>query len=241
MHPDDATWLSLLDGELSPSPRAGLERHVARCLACRRRVGELEQARDEVDARLELLDSRPPLRTAEAIRRRARPRGPRRLLAASILLAFATAAGATIQSGLLPRLAGRSAGSEHATTGSSQGPHGAQATSPTGIALRPNGAFEIRFGGHQKEGTIRIVLADRPTVSIVASAAVPYAVERGRVTVTNQDASASYTITLPRALSRVTVRIGDETVFTSQGGSIVAASAADSAGAYVIPLARAPR
>lgn len=241
MHPDDATWRALLDGELAPSPaRAELERHLAGCAICRRSAGALRSSRDEVTARLDLLASRPPLRSAEAIRQRARPRRLRRLLAAaSILLALATAAGATIHSGVLHRLLGGSAGAERAATPPSQVVPSAQAASPTGIALSPHGALEVRFDGRQKEGTIRIVVADRPTVSIVASASVPYTVERARVTVSNRDASASYTITLPRTLSRVIVSVGQETVFSRKGGSIVTASTADTRGEYVIPLARA--
>lgn len=239
MHPDDGTWRALLDGELAPSARAELERHLAGCAACRRSADQLRSARGEVTARIDLLESRPPLRSAEAIRRRARPRRLRPLLAASILLALATAAEATIHFGVLHRLVGGSAGEERTVTRPSQGAAGAQADSPTGIALSPRGALEVVFDGLQKEGSIRIIVSDRPTVSIVASSSVPYTVERNRVTVSNGDASASYTITLPRTLSRVTVRVGKETVFSQEGGSVVTASTADTAGGYVIPLARA--
>lgn len=240
MHPDDARWQALLDGEQSPSARAELERHLAGCAACRRSLAELQYAKDELTARLELVKSQPPPLSAQAIRRRARPRRLQRLLAAaSILLAFATAAGATIHSGVLHRMLGGAAGAERITTRSTQRVPGAQ-TPGSGITLAPRGALEVRFDGRQKEGTIRIVVGDRPGVSIVASAIVPYTVERGRVTVSNQGASASYTIMLSRTLSRVTVVVGDETVFRRQGGSIVTAATADSAGGYVIPLATGP-
>ncbi len=237
MHPDAGTWQALLDGELSPSVRAELEGHLAGCAACRESFGKLQFARDKMTARLGLLESRPPHRRAEVIRGRARTVGRPRLLAAGILLAFATAAGATIQSGVLHRLVGDGAGAKP-TTQRSQAATGAQAERPSGIVLYPSSGLEVQFERPQREGVIRIVFADQPAVSIVASSSVPYSVERGRVAISNQRASASYRIMLPRTLSPVSVRVDRETVFSKRGATVETVTTAGPAGEYVIPLTR---
>jgi anti-sigma factor RsiW len=236
VHPDAGSWQALLDGELSPLVYDQLERHLAECPACRRRFGELQFAKDDLTTRLDLLDSRPPRRSAEGIRQRARTRQPRRLLAAGILLAFATVAGATIHSGVVPRWLG-GAVSVQLPAQRSRPSSSSQAETPSGIVVHPRSGLDVQFQRAQREGVIRIVLADQPTVSIVASSTVPYVVEQGRVAISNQGATANYTITLPRTLSPVLVRVESDTVFHKRGGLLIRPSTSGTAGEYVLPLA----
>jgi hypothetical protein len=242
MHPTEAVWREMLDGEANALVCRELDHHLGECAACEACVDALVEDASRAAASLQLLEARVPVRSAAAIISRAKGRSTRRwaLLAASIALAIVTVAGATIRSGVWQRLVGQSR--QHAAVvtrpvTADSAVHN-DASSANRIAFTPGDRVEISFDERQAAGDLLILVGADSTVTIVASNTVRYALRSGGVRVSNGGSSASYQITIPDRLPEASIRVGDRVVFYKHDASVSTKAVTDSGGRYRIPFTR---
>jgi Putative zinc-finger len=102
-HLGEGTLQEMLDGELPPGARAGVEAHLASCPACAGQLAELRGLTERTSALLGLVEAAPPVLAAQAAFARQRRSGgalyhARRALprAAVLVLAVAGAAAAAV-------------------------------------------------------------------------------------------------------------------------------------------------
>jgi hypothetical protein len=105
-HLGEGTLQEMLDGELPPGARAGVEAHLASCPACAGQLAELRGLTERASALLGLVEAAPPVLAAQAAFARQRRSGgalvqARRALprAAVLVLAVAGAAAAAVVPG----------------------------------------------------------------------------------------------------------------------------------------------
>lgn len=242
-HPSDGDLLALLDGELPGEPgerRADALRHARECSACNDRLTELEHASETTDELLDLLVQPEPALQLSSVLQRARreQRWRAALIAASVTLVVAATAGATVGRPFVRAVAVRIWAAVHPSRGATpptapeRGGGGAQA----GVAVIPGAVAEIVFDATQSSGVLRVSLVDTAELAIRSSAPVTYRVYQGRVIVHNQGSGASYDVIIPRAAPHVRIAIGGRVILEKTGLQVVTASAADSAGQYVITI-----
>jgi hypothetical protein len=91
-----------------------------------------------------------------------------------------------------------------------------------GVAMTPDVAIEIVFEATQPSGSIEMQLIQTDIARIeVRGNPIGFAVGDRSIQVENQNATASYRITLPDNLSQTVIRVGTRTVFAKQGSRVV--------------------
>ncbi|MEO8089537.1 MAG: hypothetical protein ABI703_04500 [Gemmatimonadales bacterium] len=239
MHPTEGAWREVLDREVEPAHLSDFDSHLSRCAECQATVATLRDQRENVAGLLEQLGGPAPSRyAAEALRRAARRSSHRRMLtAATIALCLATAAGATVRSGLLDRVSEFLHPDPSPTsTIAPAAQAGSGAPTSSGLAFEAPGRLEVVFQEWQGEGEIVIVLSPERKFSISASAPSDYSVRHGRVTVANQGGHASYRITLPLSLTDASIRVADREVFSRRDTAIRTQARAAGGSIYHLPL-----
>lgn len=239
MHPIEGVWREVLDREAHPALLAELEAHLRDCEECQATVATLRRQRDDVAGLLEQLGGPVPARSASEILHRVSRRSSRRrmLVAATIALCLATAAGATVRAGLLGRVNDFLHTRRSPTSTIAPAPQSdAGVPTSSGVEFDPPGRLEVVFDEWQGRGEIVIVLSPGPKFSISASSPQGYSVRRGKVTVANRGGTASYRITLPLSLTDASIRVADREVFSRRGTTIHTQARAEGAGSYVLPF-----
>ncbi|HEV8177088.1 MAG TPA: hypothetical protein VGP44_05310 [Gemmatimonadales bacterium] len=239
MHPTEGAWREVLDREVEPPLMSDFDSHLRHCAECRRTVATLRDQRESVAGLLEQLGGPAPARSASETLQRAARRGSHRrmLAAATIALCLATAAGATVRSGLLDRVSEFLHPDPSPTSTiapAAQASSGAPTSS--GVAFTPPSRLEVAFEEWQGEGEIVIVLSPEQKFSISASAPSDYSVRHGKVTVANREGRASYRITLPFSLTDASIRVADREVFSRRGTTIRTQARAEGGSSYHLPL-----
>jgi hypothetical protein len=229
MHLHDGELQGLLDRELGGSEEESLRAHVAVCEQCVARMKAMKSAFRETGQLLTALDASPPAMSADQLieiaQRRHIParRTPRGIAwAASVAgLVIATVVAAaipgspvrTIVQNLLEEL-----GPESFEPIAPAKPWDAQA----GVAMTPDGAIEIVFEAAQSSGSIEVQLVETDIARIeVRGDSIGFAVGDRSIQVENQNATASYRITLPDNLSQTVIRVGMRTIFAKQGSRVL--------------------
>lgn len=239
MHPIEGVWREFLDREADPALRVELEAHLRDCKECQATVATLRRQRDDVAGLLQQLGGPAPARSATEVLHGVSQRSSRRrmLIAATVTLCLATAAGATVRAGLLGRV-NDFLHTRHSPTSTIAPAAQADAGVPTssGVELVPPGRLEVVFDEWQGRGEIVIVMSAEPKFSISASAPQGYSVRRGKVTVANRGGTASYRITLPLSLMDASIRVAEREVFSKKGTTIHTQARAEGAGSYVLPF-----
>ena len=197
MHLSDQQ-LELIRGSEMAEPEARSARaHIAGCADCARRLRALNREESEMENLLRLLDHEPPRIDVDAVIRRARgrPRPVRGLLAAGIAI-LVVAAGAAAMPGSPVRQWMSHLGSDRQASVSQQSEPGheggAYAIAP-GVALTPDGAFDLVFEARQAGGSIRITLGSDAELAVrPIGGSVGYSVRPEGVWVQNAGSRASY-------------------------------------------------
>jgi hypothetical protein len=242
MHPTEADWQALVDGEATPAVAVTLHRHGRDCPGCRERYAVLTRARDERVVLFAALDVPVPRPDIEQVIRRAQ-REQRSLwrppAVAAALLLCAAGAMAALVSPAGRRLVTRTwqwLAAANPLSRSAQ----ARSGSPTswGIAFAADGRIDIAFEAPQATGELRVRLSDSTGKAlVVATAPVRYTVRSTHLTIGNAGSTASYDITIPRAGSQATLRVGGVTVLTKDHSRIAVANGGRRVGeAYVLPF-----
>ena len=239
MHPTEGAWREVLDNEVEPALVSDFDSHLSQCAQCQTTVATLRDQRSAVAVLLEQLGSPAPARSAsEALQRAARRGSHRRMLAAAtIALCLATAAGATVRSGLLDRISEflhPDPSPPSTIAPAAQASSGAPTSS--GVAFEAPARLEVVFQESQAEGEIVIVLSPEPQFSISASAPSDYSVRRQKVTVANRGGQASYRIILPTSIRDASIRVADREVFSRHDTTIRTRAKAEGSGSYRLPL-----
>lgn len=191
-HPGEGTLQEMLDGELPPGARAGVEAHLASCPACAGELAELRGLTERTSALLGLVEAVPPVLAAQARFARHRRGGgalaeARRALprAAVLVLAVAGAAAAAAIPGSPARewvrglgVAERPAQPAPVQPAPPAPPAAPAETAPKAVSILPS------------EGRVRIaVSASSPELRVRARLAP---VERAEVTATGAAATARF-------------------------------------------------
>jgi anti-sigma factor RsiW len=238
MHPTEATWRALLDGETEALLVTELEDHLDGCEICQETIDAL--GRDRTTARMLLcvLDETAAPPSIDRILRRTRRRSPRHwgLVAAMILLGLVTVAGATMGAGIFQPVIEMIRRSHSSTDPKEKRVAQVEGSASNGIALESSEDADVVFLTAQGSGTLTILQSGRSNVEITATAPVPYTVRTGRVTVGNGGGKASYQVTLPRGILRADVWVAGKVVFSKRGALIRTAVKPDSTGKYVLPF-----
>lgn len=229
MHLHDGELQALLDGELAGNETASLRAHIAECEQCSAKMETMKFAFREAGQLLTALDESPPAISADQLieiaegRDISARRAPRGIAwAASIAgLIVATVVAAaipgspvqTIVQNLLEQL-----GTESPEPMAPAESWDAQA----GVAMAPDSAIEIVFEATQPSGSIEIQLIQTDVARVeVRGDPIGFAVGDQSIQVENQNAIASYRITLPENLSQTVIRVATRTVFLKQGSRIL--------------------
>lgn len=239
MHLNDEQIQRLLDGELDTNSEGVVRRHLAACRDCARGV---EEARREQDVIFDLLASTdqpaPPVDAETLIGRRVTPPAVWVRRVAGFVIAVALAGVAYALPGSpVPVLLGRVA---EWFTGGGQPTQERQATQPvtSGIAVRPNERFAIRFVSAQAVGVAKVSLTNGPDVVVrVTGGTVTFTTESDRLDVDNRGSDADYEIELPRDAPSVEIFVGDRRLIRKDGQRFVVDDRADTDDQYILRLA----
>lgn len=247
---DEVLLMRYLHGELDVGADATVAAHVAECADCRARTDALERRLQRVGDALRAADFEMPPRedwravldtVRESARNRPATRDTSRLRLAAGLLLAVSAAALLASSPLRAWIADR-------LDSIAGGPHPAQQAAPTAAAtapadagpgtatlvFQPDGAgVNITFDSAQEAGVLRVrflEVDDGAHMMVTGGAAEPIAVRRSGIRVSNATAStASYDISVPRTVQRVTVRVSahDALVITRPAAADTAVTTID--------------
>ncbi|HKI93655.1 MAG TPA: zf-HC2 domain-containing protein [Gemmatimonadales bacterium] len=203
-HPDDGALLRLIDAECDAGERTELEAHLRVCRRCRDRFDGVRGLSEAVSERLRVGDMPVP--------RRGRSLAPLKA-AAVILLVGAAAAGAQPIGRWIARLAaGPSPTVVSPPPSSPSVPSGATRAAHAGVSFVPTGStLTVVLRAWQRAGTLTLVAGRDSTAAFgVSDGSAPPGVTvlpSGLVIANDSAGSASYRLTLPPEIERVSVRI----------------------------------
>jgi anti-sigma factor RsiW len=219
MHPNDATLLALIHGELDDEAAATVQAHVADCAVCQATEAGLRRVDIEITGLLRALDHPAPTLSPPAAR--ARPRFRHTALAASLALLLAGAAAAAVPGTALnrwirsrldgaPPTAPRAASPLPAPAGS------VPAQAAAGIEIPAPRTLIVSFAAPETDGMLTVTVADRADATFQAyGGEVAYQVGDGRIAVDNRRPARRYTLEVPAALGRLTVLVAGRRAFDS--------------------------
>ena len=247
MHLSESELAAMTHGGVSAISER-VSTHLASCPDCARRLEALRADDREVAALLSGLDHPAP-RVGSAAFLDDQHRRRRRIgsIAAGLALCAAGAAAALPNSPLhqvflralsKPRTASTSA------TVPVRGSGGAGAM--VGIGFVPGRSLAIRFENPHAGGHLRIRLVDGSRVSATADGNASFSVHQSQLEVTDRGVPMTFTLEIPRSVSEVTIRAGDEILFEKRAGAVSSSRSMDSAGVYTFDFSsasssRAPR
>ena len=240
---DDGTLLRFLDGEAAADEREMVARHLATCPDCAADAESLRAASAGVHLVLERdlgdAPAPPPLPRivppASGHPRAARPShyatSSRRLLAAGILLAVALGAAAPPVRALVRSLVTRvreAMAPDRVPSPPPAGEHAALPPTPAPdevlVEFTPEGTeIVVDFGAAQQGGTLVVRTHDGESVVLSTTPGAPrdVLVLPGGVRVRNAPTSThSYRLLVPAGLRRIIVRVGGETVSTTDADAL---------------------
>lgn len=110
----------------------------------------------------------------------------------------------------------------------------------------PGNSLDVVFSDPRPGGHLRILLVDGPRMSATADGDAAFSIHQSQLEVTDRGAAMTFTLEIPRAVSEVRVRAGNETIFEKRAGTISVSPSMDSSGGYTFdfggaPSARVPR
>ncbi|HET8622583.1 MAG TPA: hypothetical protein VFM14_03400 [Gemmatimonadales bacterium] len=206
----------------------------------------MDHDENEAYALLRHLDHPPPKITVESIAARARRQraSERWRWAAAVLLTtslagVAYAAPGSPLPGWLARAAERLSPRTVLPPAPENGPAAVQSVAPAGagIAVIPGSKLLIVFAAPQSGGTARVTLTDGNEVTIRAStSAVDFTSERDRVRIESRGGAPDFEIAVPRAATRVEIRVADTRLFLKNGARTTAADSSALPGSWLLPL-----
>jgi hypothetical protein len=249
-HLGEGTLQELLDGELPPGDRAGVEAHLASCPACAGELAELRGLTARTSALLGLVEAAPPVLAAQAQFARARRGGgalkeARRALprAAVLVLAVAGAAAAAAIPGSPAREWMRGLGvSERAAQPAPVPPARPEAAppveevAPRAISILPSeGHIRVAVSASSPELRVRVRLVPGVRAEVTATGAAAMARLRagpGRIEVLGAG-PGELVVTLPADAEAAFVEVNGRVLAAKEGGELrslaprVAGSAAE--------------
>ncbi|GAC1648229.1 MAG: hypothetical protein NVS4B3_03450 [Gemmatimonadaceae bacterium] len=235
----------MADREL-PSPiEASIRSHLSLCAGCGTRLRTIEQRDREMGVLLKVLDGGDPssfLSTgvAEALVVRGAARRVRRrpLLAAGFAaLVVAGAAAAAVPGSpivaLIARVRSRAGGGLHERA--VQAPL-SPARQARGIAFIPGREPVLVFRSMQSAGSIRVTHGEAPELRLTPNGPTGgFGLHGDTLIIENAGATSTYELVLPRTIDRITIRVGDRTMYRSvEVGREIAPD--EARGGPVIPL-----
>jgi hypothetical protein len=90
----------------------------------------------------------------------------------------------------------------------------------------------VRFIDPQAGGRVRIILVDGPSLSVTAEGDAAFSIHQSQLDVRDRGVAMNFALDIPRRVSDVTVRAGDDAIFEKHGGVISTSRPADASGAY---------
>jgi hypothetical protein len=207
-----------LHGELDAQQETGVSEHLAVCQPCRTLVESLQVRMRAASDVLRLSAFEAPgtvewQRLLESVRAAApaRQKAARLRLAAGWIIGLGTVAGLS-SSPVRAWMAERWTNLIQDAPAPGQLQHDGQATGQAGLIFEPErDRLDIAFQTTQPGGTLIVRYTDATTVSVTVTGGhtEQLAWRRGSVRIVNQpDARASYLVTLPRSVERVSIRVG---------------------------------
>ena len=245
MHLDQDTLEKLLNTELHGDERAAAEAHLDSCAPCRELLVKTEREVGELDGMLALLDDpAPEVDPGDLIVRASRRQAPAwARWAAGTLLMFGAAGAAYAAPGSplptwIERLLGPDVGRDtEAQTATSPDTDGV-----LGIVVPVGADLEIVFTRIQATGVAQISLADVEDLRVeVVGGTASFDSNVERLMIDSEGSSPDYSITIPRAVSRVAIRVAETIVFVREGGQVATNAELQDDGGYLLFLALEPR
>ena len=107
----------------------------------------------------------------------------------------------------------------------------------SGISVPPGENLVIVFTSSQREGTVSVTLTDERDVVVRGPThSATFTSGPDRLTVHNENSSASFEIQVPHDAQRIEIRVEDRTIFVKDGADIRAEKSAE--GSFSLPLSR---
>jgi hypothetical protein len=218
MHPNDATLLALIHGELGDAA-ASVQAHQADCAACADREARLRRDDAAIGALLRGLDH--PVPALSPPMSALRPRWRHTAVAASLALLLAGAAAAAVPGTSLnrwirSRLDGAPPTAPRAAAPSPSPAPVAAAQAAGGVEIRTPRALIVSFAAAEPAGMLTVSSGGGADAALRAYGGdVAYQVGDGRIAVDNRHPAGRYTLEVPATLSRLTVLVAGRRVFDS--------------------------
>jgi len=218
MHPNDATLLALIHGELDDDAAATVRAHLSDCAACAASEAALRQGDKEIATLLRELDHAVPVLSPPAAA--SRPRLRHTALAASLALLLAGAAAAAVPGTSLNRWIRSRLDGAPPTAPRAGSPRPAPATTPpaqaAGVNIPTPRSLVVSFAAPEPGGMLTVSAGARADAALRAYGGdVAYQVGDGRIAVDNRRPAGRYTLEVPATLSRLEVLVGARRVFDS--------------------------
>lgn len=256
MHLDDGQIQRCLHGELDAVATRAVERHLAECAECRRRLAEAEREEQQIFELLRRADHATPDIDAEELAARARGRcgggwfwgwDVRLRWAAGILLVLGAAGIAYTAPGSpvaawVNHVVGWIAGSPSDAPSDAPAPPSLPDAASAGIAVAPGQRYTIHFTAVQPAGSAVVSLTEGADITVRAmNEAVTFTTGVDRLTIANRGAQADYEIELPQDAPWVEIRVAGERLLLKQSDRVITDVPADARGRYVVPLSASGR
>ena len=218
MHPNDATLLALIHGELDDDAAATVRAHLSDCAACVASEAALRQADKEIVTLLGELDHAAPVLRPPAAA--SPPRLRHTALAASLALLLAGAAAAAVPGTSLNRWIRSRLDGAPPTAPRAASPGPAPARTPpaqaAGVDIPTPRSLVVSFAAPEPGGMLTVSAGARTDAALRAYGGdVAYQVGDGRIAVDNRRPAGRYTLEVPATLSRLEVLVGARRVFDS--------------------------
>ncbi len=237
MHLTESELAALTHGDVSAPSGVALT-HLASCPDCSARLESLRAADREVAGLLRSVDHPAPRFRGAAFLDELQWRRRRiASIAAGLALCVAGAAAALPNSPLHHVLLRALSRTEATRT-----PNAKPVSNPVppkagaGVAFIPGSSLDALFRDPRPGSHLRIFLVDGPRVSATADGDAAFAIHQSRLEVTDRGVAMNFTLEIPRTVSEVRVRAGNEMLFEKRAGTVSGSRSMDSTGAYTFDL-----